>query len=93
LISNLFKNAIKNNYENGYIKVEIKNNYLKFSNTSNSPALDREKIFNRFYKSSSNSDSVGLGLSIVKKICDLYSLKIEYSFENNIHHFKILNNN
>lgn len=93
LISNLLKNAIKNNYENGYIKVEIKNNYLKFSNTSNSPSLDREKIFNRFYKSSSNSDSVGLGLSIVKKICDLYSLKIEYSFENNIHHFKILNNN
>ncbi|HNQ26726.1 MAG TPA: HAMP domain-containing sensor histidine kinase [Aquaticitalea sp.] len=95
LISNLFRNAIKYNPSDGKIEVEIYKNQLLIKNTStgNEP-LDKNKIFNRFYKQSQNYTSTGLGLSIVKTIADNHSdLGIGYSFENNFHIFSVKTNN
>lgn len=36
--------------------------------TGEGTMLDKEKLFNRFYKQSGNSDSWGLGLAIAKKL-------------------------
>jgi signal transduction histidine kinase len=47
------------------------------------------QLFERFRKSENNPDSVGLGLSIVQKIADLYQLKIEYEHDEGMHTLKI----
>ncbi|MGB9772268.1 MAG: sensor histidine kinase [Candidatus Kapaibacteriota bacterium] len=84
LLSNLISNAIKHNIDNGTINIELKNNELIISNTGNYLNADPNKFFERFYKGSSSSDSVGLGLTIVKKICDLYEFVLSSNllFEN-----------
>ncbi|AFH47890.1 Signal transduction histidine kinase [Ignavibacterium album JCM 16511] len=84
LLSNLISNAIKHNIDNGTINIELKNNELIISNTGNFSNADPNKFFERFYKGSSSSDSVGLGLTIVKKICDLYEFVLSSNllFEN-----------
>jgi hypothetical protein len=47
--------------------------------------MDAEMVFKRFYKSSSSPESLGLGLAIVQKICDVYGFKVEYSYSNEMH--------
>ncbi|GAA5025122.1 two-component sensor histidine kinase [Marivirga lumbricoides] len=89
IISNLLKNAIFHNVSNGSVSVEISDNLIKVSNTSNSQKLDGNLIFNRFYKTNSNAKGTGLGLAIVKAIADLYSFKVSYSFDNTLHSFQI----
>jgi signal transduction histidine kinase len=44
-------------------------------------------IFKRFIRSN-NKDSLGIGLSIVKRICNFYSIDIIYSV-NDLHEFKL----
>lgn len=85
LLSNLISNAIKHNIDNGTISIELKNNALIISNTTNLSNADPEKFFKRFYKGSDSSDSVGLGLTIVKKICDLYGFVVTNQFSNNFY--------
>lgn len=76
LINNIISNAIKHNVEDGKISVLLKNNQLTISNTVKQSSSNLGKHFTRFYKESNSTDSVGLGLTIVKKICDMYNLKI-----------------
>lgn len=76
LLNNIISNAIKHNVEGGKIFVQLKNNQLKISNTVKQSSSNLGKHFTRFYKESNSSDSIGLGLTIVKKICDMYNLKI-----------------
>ncbi len=95
LISNLVRNAIKYNLSNGKIIVELFNDRLKIKNSSseNKP-LNKDLIFNRFYKSNQDNTSTGLGLSIVKTIVENHSdLSIDYFFENNFHIFFVKDEN
>ncbi len=80
LVLNLVTNAIKHNIENGVIDIELNHTSLKISNTGNVPENDTQSYFERFKKGSSRPDSLGLGLSIVKKICDAYHFRIQYEF-------------
>ncbi|QWX82987.1 HAMP domain-containing histidine kinase [Cellulophaga sp. HaHaR_3_176] len=89
IISNVLKNAIFNNVPDGDIFVEIAENIVKISNTSNSEKLDENLIFNRFYKPNNNSKGTGLGLAIVKAISDLYGFQVSYAYNNNVHTFEI----
>ncbi|MEW6005256.1 MAG: HAMP domain-containing sensor histidine kinase [Stygiobacter sp.] len=89
LLSNLISNAIKHNVNNGKINIELKNNELIISNTGQTSGVNPEKYFERFYKESASSDSVGLGLTIVKKICDLYGLKISNHYSDNLYYVVI----
>ena len=85
LLSNLISNAIKHNVNNGKINIELKNNELIILNTGQIPNGNPEKFFERFYKESASTESVGLGLTIVKKICDLYGIEIRNNFLDNLH--------
>jgi len=76
LLNNLISNSIKHNIENGEISINITENKLQICNTGKENSLTNNNIFNRFTKE--NSQSYGLGLSIVKQICDTHNLKIEY---------------
>ncbi len=78
LISNLVKNAVVHNITNGKIEVEIRDRSLLICNTGKKPALDPDKIFQRFYKETTESANTGLGLAIVKAIVELYAFGISY---------------
>lgn len=85
LVENLIINAIKHNVSPGKIIISIKKNLLEIANTGPSEVANTEKLFQRFVKTNSNSSSLGLGLSIVKAICDTYLFSIDYSTKNGLH--------
>jgi len=85
LISNLVSNAIKHNIQNGTIRIDLRETELIISNSGQIPKSNTEKFFTRFYKESASVESVGLGLTIVKKICDLYGMGITNNYSDNLH--------
>lgn len=85
LLSNLLSNSIKHNILKGTIIIDLNDTELTFTNTGVKPKYDTQKYFDRFYKESKSPESVGLGLSIVKKICDLYGIEINNNFKDNLH--------
>ncbi|MFC3416931.1 sensor histidine kinase [Algoriphagus hitonicola] len=90
LIQNLINNAIKHNVEGGKLYVELNDYSLRIENSGALPEKDPEEFFDRFSKGNTNSDSIGLGLSIVKQICRRYNLRPIYRIENNLHVLTIL---
>lgn len=89
LIANLISNSVKHNLINGQINIELDISGLKISNISDKPLANVEMFFVRFYKDSKNSNSIGLGLTIAKKICDFHNFDIKNSFTNNIYEIEI----
>lgn len=82
--SNLLDNAIKFSPINGIIKIELKNQngIICFSVMDQGEGVkeeDKKHIFNKFYQSdtSHKQQGNGLGLSLVKKIVDIYEGEIE----------------
>ena len=49
---------------------------------------EKQFLFERFTKSSTSA-SLGVGLSLIKKIIEAFNWQITYSHKNNIHTFKI----
>ncbi|MFD2832503.1 sensor histidine kinase [Christiangramia antarctica] len=80
LFNNLLANAVKHNVDNHAVEVIIEGNNCSIINDGNVALKQPESIFERFYKESKKADSTGLGLSIVKKICDYYRFGPSYSF-------------
>lgn len=89
LLNNLLSNATKYNFNGGQINVTLNEDQLKIANTSNSPALNTALLYQRFTKLSYGNENNGLGLSIIKQICDTSGFKIEYDFKNQMHIFII----
>jgi K+-sensing histidine kinase KdpD len=75
--------------DGGFIRCHIDNRYLVFTNSGLQLNIDPEILFRRFQKSSDNPQSVGLGLSIVKKITDSYGMLITYACRGTIHEIKL----
>ena len=89
LISNLLSNAVRYNINNGSIKCHIDDRNLIFINTGLPLKTNPDLLFRRFHRGSDNPQSVGLGLSIVKKITDSYKMTISYNSHDNIHEIKL----
>jgi signal transduction histidine kinase len=89
LLNNLLNNAIKHNYEGGWINVTLNPEELMVQNSSNGPGLKKEQLFRRFYKGSQNKEHNGLGLSIIKEICEASGYTVDYSFYNTSHSFTV----
>jgi signal transduction histidine kinase len=89
LISNLLSNAIRHNVQNGRIVLSLRTNELVVQNSGKPYSLDVQKLFQRFQKDSFDSGSIGLGLEIVKKICDLNHYSIKYQYINQLHTFSV----
>jgi len=85
LIINLLKNAIIHNVEKGIIDIEIASPGLILRNSGVDIQTNSGKLFERFYRGSGNSNSLGLGLPLVKKICELYGITIEHEFRDGLH--------
>jgi len=88
LIINLIKNAIIHNENGGVLRITLSNNTLSISNSGSPLSFDEKDIFKRFTRSNENKKSLGIGLSIVQRICDLYTFNIAYSYADE-HQFKI----
>lgn len=89
LVSNIIINAIKHNCPGGTIKIELDPGSLAVSNTGIPPQIHTSELFERFKKDSLSSDSLGLGLSIVKTICDTYGFTVSYNYEKEMHLIKV----
>ncbi|MDW7690273.1 HAMP domain-containing sensor histidine kinase [Flammeovirgaceae bacterium SG7u.111] len=89
VISNLLQNAIRHNIENGKIDIALDANSLVIKNTGEVPTLPLEQMFERFKKNNQSQNSFGLGLSIVKKICDQNHYGVHYFFRNGLHELQI----
>lgn len=88
LLNNFFSNAIRHNYEGGTIEVMLSEKELCFKNTGAPEDLAQQHIFERF-KKGKESQGMGLGLTLVKNICQLYRLGISYSYVNGMHIFSV----
>jgi signal transduction histidine kinase len=91
LVSNLLKNACVHTSSGGQIRIRIDAESLIISNSAKhgQGALPEEKIFERFQKDSSDHQRVGLGLAIVRAICEASGLQLVYHFEQAMHHFRL----
>jgi signal transduction histidine kinase len=89
LLINLINNAIRHNHVNGEIIVSLSTKKFIIRNTGNPPEVPVKQLFQRFKKSNQSSDSIGLGLSIVKKICELHNFTIQYEYSDQIHSIEI----
>lgn len=90
LISNLLSNAIRYNVAGGSVFIKLTGSRLSISNNSFLPALDENKVFERFYRhADTKQDGNGLGLSIVKQICTIAGYNINYFYADDRHEFSI----
>lgn len=91
LITNIYENAIKYNKVNGQITIKYKKDkrFIRLIIEDRGIGIKKEdlpRIFERFYvadkQRTRNLKSTGLGLSIVKHICDYlnYNIKVESKY-------------
>jgi K+-sensing histidine kinase KdpD len=98
IIDNNLSNAIKYSKENSQISLSLKKNENKIILIFNDEGIgiqDTSKIFDRYYRGDKITGGFGIGLNIVKKICDKNNIEIKvdsiinkgscfsYSFYNN----------
>ncbi len=84
LINNLIKNAIRHNVKNGFIRIILDNNSLIIENSGTDPGMPTELLFDQFTQGS-DGGTMGVGLSIIKKIADHYKIRINYQYKKNVH--------
>ncbi len=85
LINNLLSNAIGHNYQNGFVTIRLTPEKLQIQNTGQPLQVPPNELFQRFKKNNQCADSIGLGLSIVKQICDMNHYTINYKNDGEIH--------
>ena len=86
VIDNLLSNAYKYTPKNGNVQVRTfqaeGENFLSIKDNGYGIAQkDLEHIFKRYTRFDNSKGGFGLGLSIVKKICDEFKIKIECKSE------------
>lgn len=88
LLNNLISNAIRHNYKGGDIQISLTPQRLQVKNTGDQNALEENKIFTRFHKSS-GSEGSGLGLTISRQICENFGFTLNYSYQEEYHVFTV----
>ncbi|MDH6310141.1 signal transduction histidine kinase [Dysgonomonas sp. PFB1-18] len=84
IINNILSNAIKYSHQGGDIEIKVnekdKSVFCEIKDSGiGIPQKDREKVFDKFYRSTdhSNIKGFGLGLPIVKRFCSLLNIRVE----------------
>jgi len=90
LLTNLVSNAIRHNSppageEEGLIRVVLSREGMVIANTGREPRVPTVELFERFKKGNPGSDSIGIGLAIVRQISDLNDFDILYEFAGGWH--------
>jgi signal transduction histidine kinase len=93
MLKNLLRNALRYGSQEGPIRIKTTADRFSLSNYGSPMGEGQERLFERFFRGNGSQASQGLGLSLVKKICDLNHLTVSYIYENNQHTFTIITNN
>ena len=80
IIENILSNAFKYNKKNGKIKIFIKDKKLYIKDTGIG-IKNPQKVFDRYYKE--NERGTGIGMNIVKKLCNELKIPIEVKSKEN----------
>lgn len=89
MINNLVKNSVKHNIAKGFITISTNHDKICIENSGTYYTDTPDHLLERF--KIGTEGNLGIGLSIVKQICDLYHFKISYRIsENNIHQIEII---
>ena len=86
IVDNNLSNAIKysKNNSNIYVKLEKKDNKLELVFKDEGIGIkDTSTVFERYYRGDNITGGFGIGLSIVKNICDKNGIKIELDSKEN----------
>ncbi|MBN2010013.1 HAMP domain-containing histidine kinase [candidate division KSB1 bacterium] len=89
VIKNLLRNAIRYGTNEGPIRIVTETDSLNISNYGPPLDVSPEKLFERFYRNGNPQASLGLGLSLVKKICELNQMDITYQYDAHQHIFHL----
>jgi signal transduction histidine kinase len=87
LLNNVLSNASRHNSQGGDLDIFLSTGKLVVSNSGTGERIDPNRIFSRFYKQKQHSQSNGLGLAIIKQICDQSGIVIDYDFTDQKHVF------
>ncbi|MFD2935869.1 sensor histidine kinase [Spirosoma flavum] len=73
------------------VRIELTTDSLAIRNPGAPLPFATNQLFNRFVKDPARSDSTGLGLALVKQICDRYGLSLTYSYDTDksVHEFRV----
>ena len=84
LFNNLLSNAIKYSNREGKIAITLRQNALVIQNSGAGIAKENLKdIFKRYFRATNVGGGFGLGLHIVKMICDTYGFEVTAHSEEN----------
>ena len=86
LCDNSISNAIKYSFSNEIISVKlyVQENFFVFEITNKGDHIQNvDKLFEKFYREDKARGGFGLGLNIVKEICDVNSVKIALTSQEN----------
>ncbi len=89
MITNLLKNALQHNIDEGRIEVLLDEHQLCVRNTGPEPSTPMHELFGRFKKSNGSNGTLGLGLAIVKKIADVHQMEVSYDFKAGLHEVSV----
>ncbi|MFT2010553.1 HAMP domain-containing sensor histidine kinase [Pontibacter sp. 13R65] len=90
MLSNLLLNAIRHNHPGGTICLDLNTRGLTILNSGEAINGPPEHLITRFMSSSNVSGSMGIGLALVKRICDLHHLRLSYTYADHKHQLSIL---
>ncbi len=91
LISNLISNAVRYSLPGSTISIKGSKDRFIISNPG-VPLEHPEKMFQRFHREQRTVLGNGLGLSIVKKVCEISGYSISYSYSSPNHQFELVLN-
>ena len=77
LVNNLISNSIKYSHKNSIIEINLENNILKVKDFGIGISSDEQKmIFKRYKRGNNIEGGFGIGLDIVKRVCEEYALPL-----------------
>ena len=93
-----FEHFVDNNLSNGikygtpekpiFVSLKYANNEVVLTFSNEGPEITKKNIiFQRFVRQSLVGKGQGIGLNLVKEICDKYNIKIKLDYENNQNKF------
>ena len=86
LLTNLLQNATRHNLaEDPYIDIALTGRQLSIANPGRPLDIAPERLFERFERAGEGGEGLGLGLSVVRRICDYYHFGLHYHHRDGIH--------